>query len=90
MSNVMRLAVAKMSADAIPNGGGLADGIEWIKSLQQPGKLSAEVKAAVEWANAAIEAVRKAADPNPWKTADDEDIAGEILRQIEAKKRRRT
>jgi hypothetical protein len=79
--NVKKLIIRKMATDAIPGGGGLADGIRF---LSDPQGLSKAARAATEWVTVAIRAVREAAEPNPWKAATDEDIAGEILRKIEA------
>jgi hypothetical protein len=43
---------------------------------------------AKEWVDAAIQTVRGVREPNPWKNATDEEIAGELLRQIDNKKNR--
>ncbi len=82
--NVKRLIAQKMATDAIPKGGGLKAGIEF---LLKPDAVIAAVKEAKEWVALAIQAVRDAADPNPWSSASDEMIAGEILRQIEEKRK---
>jgi hypothetical protein len=42
-------------------------------------------RAATKWIELAIRAVREAAEPNKFKDADDETIAGEILKQIAQK-----
>lgn len=81
--NVKRLVFHKMSLDAVPPGGGLKSALDFIIT---PGAMGASYKAATEWVNAAILAVRQAVEPNPWKTADDEAIAGELLRLIEERK----
>jgi hypothetical protein len=78
--NVKKLIARKMSRDAIPDGGGFADGVKFLMDPQRVGKVARE---ATEWVTMAIQAVRKAAEPNPWKGADDETIAGEILQRIE-------
>lgn len=62
-----------------------ADGIAF---LAEPGKIAKTAKGASEWVKLAIQLVRDAAEPNPWKNADDEAIAGEILRKLEERKRR--
>jgi hypothetical protein len=82
--NFRRLVVHKMSHDAIPSGGGLDDGLRFLSNKES---IVAGVKAAQDWVALAIRAVREAAEPNPWKDADDEAIAGEILRQIREKNR---
>lgn len=81
--NFNRLMSHKMAKEAIPDGGGLADGIKFLSSKES---ILAGARAAAEFTERAIEAVRNAAEPNPWRNADDEAIAGELLRQIEARK----
>lgn len=85
-ANVKRLIAQKMATDAVLAGGGLADALAF---LSRPQAISAGARKATEWVMAAIQAVREAAEPNPWKTAGDEAIAAEILRQINAKKGQR-
>ncbi len=82
-SNVVKLIIHKMALKAVPSGGGLADAIKFLSSKEG---LLAGAREAGEWVKAAILAVRQASEPNPWKDASDEEIAGEILRQAEAKK----
>lgn len=77
--NLKRLIAFKMSCDAIPTGGGVADAIGFLSSVENVKEGAAK---ATEWVNAAIQAVRSAADPNPYKNADDETIAGVILKGI--------
>lgn len=77
--NVKKLIIQKMSTDAIPADGGLADG---LKFLSDPEAIIAGARKATEFVELAIKTVRESAEPNPWKNASDEDIAGEILRQI--------
>ena len=76
--NVKRLVILKMSRDAIPDGGGLADGIEFFTNSE---KRKAIMDGAVVWGKLAIQAVHEASEPNPWKNADDETIAGELVRR---------
>lgn len=80
--NMTRLMVHKLSRDAVPAGGGFADAVAF---LSVPERVKAAAKAAGQWARAAVQAVRDARDPNPFKDASDEEIAGEILRQVESK-----
>ena len=75
--NAKRLIAIKMAKDAIPDGGGFSAG---IKFLTTPGALSTGFGVAAEFVQAAILAVRQAAEPNPFKDSTDEEIAGEILR----------
>lgn len=80
--NVKMLIVRKMSFDAIPDGGGFLDGIRFITD---PDRIRESARKATEWAFAAIDLV-KAAHDNHYGD-DDEVIAGEILRRLEAQKR---
>ena len=75
--NVKKLISAKMAADAIPAGGGLQSGVEYLLS---PG-LGQRAQAAADWVRDAIQAVKSAPD-NPFGD-DDEAIAGEMLRLAE-------
>lgn len=47
------------------------------------GGLGPALKDAKTWCDAAMQAVRQAADPNPWKYASDEVIAEHILKKVE-------
>jgi len=76
--NVRRLIVAKMSRDAVPPGGGLADAVRFLAS----GGLGEAAARAQAWAFGAVDAVR--ASPG-WAGRGDEEIAGEILRRADAK-----
>jgi hypothetical protein len=67
-----------MAHDAIPAGGGFADGVAFLSSADT---FKAGVKSAIEWTRSAIGLVREAAEPNPWREATDEDTAGELLRR---------
>jgi hypothetical protein len=81
--NVRRLIAIKMAQDAIPSGGGFADGLKYLTS---PG-LGQKAQAAAEWAEDAIRTVKSAPD-NPWGD-DDEAIARELVNRVEAKMGRR-
>jgi hypothetical protein len=83
--NVKRLICHKMSLQMVPPGGGAGAA---IASLMKPGNIGVQAREATKWVEAAISLVRAAAEPNPYKTMTDEDIAGEILKGIEAKKKR--
>jgi hypothetical protein len=77
-----------MSLDAIPKGSknAIADGIEYLTS----GKFGDSARLATDWVELAIEAIRQAREPNPWRNADDETIAGMILEEIAKKKAENT
>lgn len=83
MTNMRRLAVHKMSIDAVPKGGGVADAVRFL--MDKEAMLTA-ARNAEAWAKAAVQAVRDASAPNPWRNADDEAIAGEILRRLDERK----
>jgi len=85
--NAKKLIAHKMSVDAIPAGGGLADGLKFLSNKES---IVSGARLATEWVAAAIDAIRGAADPNPWKFSTDEEIAGHILNQIAARKQART
>jgi len=78
------LLAHKMAMDAVPPGAGPREAIAFLTS---PGRLEASAREATKWVHAAIAAVRDAADPNPWRNADNEAIAAEVLRLIAAKRR---
>lgn len=84
--NMKRVVIAKMISGAIPAGGGLEAGIDFILT---PGKMAAGFRSATEWCDAAIAAVRAAGEPNPWKAATEEEIAGELLSRIEERNKAR-
>jgi hypothetical protein len=78
--NVKRLWAMKMAKDAIPSDGGLADGLKFLSSREP---IAEGARRASEFVEQALRAVRCAAEPNEWKHATDEEIAGELLRRIE-------
>ncbi len=79
--NVRRLIARKASLLMVPPGsGGLPAAIE---ALRKHGNIIAVTREATAWVEQAIAVVRLAAEPNPYKTADDETIAGVILEEIE-------
>lgn len=80
--NVKRLICHKLSVDAVPAGGGFASAIEFLSDQE---RIINGARAATDWVQTAIAAV-KAAPGNPYGD-DDEAIAGEILRQIDERKR---
>jgi hypothetical protein len=81
--NVKKLIAQKMAMDAVPKGGGLAEAIAFISSAES---IKSGAAKATQWVNAAIQAVRDATEPNPWKNADDETIAEMLLKEIETKR----
>ena len=81
--NVKKLIIYKMSLDAIPPGGGIADGLKFFTDKE---RISKTIRESDEWVKQALTVVRNAAEPNPFKNVSNEDIAGEILRKIEEKR----
>jgi hypothetical protein len=84
-TNVSKLITRKAAIIMVPSGGGVAAAVGAIVG----GRLFLAMREAQAWVKLAIEAVRTAAEPNPWKNATDEEIAGEILKGIEAKEAKR-
>lgn len=78
--NVRRLIAIKMAKDAIPAGGGFADGVNYLASSG----LGQRAQEATKWVEDAIQAVKSAPD-NRWP--DDEAIAGELVKRIETKQK---
>jgi len=80
--NLLNLITRKVSADAIPAGcgNGLAAGVKFLSDKEA---IRAGFRKAEQWARDAVQAVRQAAEPNPWKNASDDEIAAEVLRQLE-------
>jgi hypothetical protein len=78
--HVKRLLSYKMAKDAIPDGGGFADGVKFLSSKES---IVAGFQSATEWIKAALLAVRQAGEPNPWKDATDEEIAAHIIERLE-------
>lgn len=74
--NVRKLIAHKMSVDAIPPGGGLMTGVEF---LLDKNRVVNSAKVATKWVEDAIALVRTSPD-NPYKT--DEEIAGAILDKL--------
>lgn len=81
--NIKKLIIHKISLSAIPPGGGFADG---VKFLSDKDRIIKTMRESHSWVKQVIAAVRNAGEPNPFKNASDEDIAGEILRKIEEKR----
>ena len=82
--NVKKLIIYRISLAAIPKGGGVADGIHFLADNDKIKKVTFE---SYDWVKSAIQVVRQAKEPNPFKDETDEEIAGEILRKIEERKK---
>lgn len=81
--SIKRLAMTITAKEAIPDGGGISAGIGF---LSDPLRFKEGVMEGFRQAFLAIDAVRSASEPNPWKDSTDEEIAAEIMRQIEERK----
>ena len=84
--NMWMLVVNAMSNDAIPKGGGIASGVEYLCG---PERVKDSFKNACQFAREAVDTVRGAKGVNPFRNATDEDIAGEILRRLDELRRAR-
>lgn len=76
--NVKKLAAHYASKELIPPSGGLQAGMDAIME----GRLGPTFLDALQWVESACIVVRAAAEPNPWRDADDETIAAEVLRRL--------
>ena len=79
---VKKLMILKTSREAIPKGGNYLDGFKFLSDKE---RLVRTMKESHQWVLQAIQVVRTAKEPNPFKTADDETIAAEILKKVEEK-----
>lgn len=82
--NMKRLIAARMAVLAVPANGGILDAVRFLNDRDALGRAAREAQA---FASDAIAAMRAAADPNPWRDATDEEIAGGILQAVEERKR---
>jgi hypothetical protein len=81
--NVKKLIAHKMAFDAVPAGSGIDSALKFLTSKNS---ISAGWVLASRWVKAALDAVRQAAEPNPWKNSSDEEIAAELLQRMEKRK----
>ena len=85
INNQQKLIIHKMSLNAVPPGGGINAALDFLLS---PQKIQESFQESKKWVEDVISIVKNASEPNSWKKATDEEIAGEILRRIEEKKGR--
>jgi hypothetical protein len=76
--NVTELIIRFIAREAVPPGGGLADGIEFFKNPERRKQILAKAESN---AIAAIQLIKTAPD-NSFGD-DDEEIAGMLLKKIE-------
>lgn len=81
--NVKRLLMHKVAIDAVPAGGGLADGLNFLSSKE---RIMSGMRDGMAWVSTALDLVRSAPDPNLWKDASDEEIATELMRRVDERK----
>ena len=83
--NLKELVWHLMSLDAVPPGSknGLSSAVEFILT---PGKMSESFRNSIIRARNICMAIRQAGEPNPWKDATDEEIAGEVMRKMKEKR----
>jgi hypothetical protein len=77
--NVKRLMIERASIEAVPVGGGMASAIDFLLDKK---KTVEGFRRSLEWCDSAIQTLRSAGEPNPFKNSSDEEIAGEILRVV--------
>lgn len=80
---VMELIIHKYTLLAIPPGTPhpFAKAVEVLRS----GQRAELMKEARDWVRDVLLVLRQATDPNPWRTATDEEISTEILRVVRLK-----
>ena len=78
VTNLKRLAIARMSAKAIPKGCGVAAAIAF---LSDPKALAAARRESVGWAREAV-AVLRTAKGGEMANKTDEELAGILLEEI--------
>ena len=83
--NVKKLMARKVAKEAIPSGGNFVDGVTFLMDKE---RVVRTMKESLLWVLEAIQTVRNACEPNPYKDADHETIADVILKQIEERKSR--
>jgi hypothetical protein len=81
--NLKELMILRVSVVAVPHG---AERGAALKFICQPGGMTRGFRDALAWCDQAINLVRTAAEPNPWKDASEEVIAGEVLRRVKERK----
>ena len=82
-SNITKLITHKISVDVIPSGGGFAYAFDFLTNKE---KIKKTTENARKWVTDKILEVRNAQEPNPFKNMTDEEIAGEILKEIEKRR----
>lgn len=76
--NYKKLMIRFATKDAIPQGGSVLDGVRWLEQ-----DMPAAMREANKTTREAVDAVRNACDPNPYRNSTDEEIARAILDKIE-------
>ena len=68
-----------MSVMAIPEGGGVMDG---VRLFTEPGRLGSVQQRATQWVDEQLAMLRAAPSPNPYRGMGDEELCEEILRRV--------
>lgn len=81
----MKKFIAERSAQLTVERGGSDPGDIAARILD--GGFQQDLREASLWCKKAVEIVRLAAEPNPWKSATEEEICGWILEKLEIRKK---
>jgi hypothetical protein len=84
--NVKRLVLERAATITVQRSKGSESAISGVIERLLDRSFLADLREANDWAAAAIDAVRHAGEPNPWRCATDEEIAAEVLKRVEARK----
>lgn len=82
------LQLRLMAVAAIPEGS-QEPFIDGVRFLTDRDRLSQAARDAKRQAQDMVLLVRNGAEPNPWRDSTDDEIAAEIMRRVEALKKRR-
>jgi hypothetical protein len=83
--NVRRLIAEKMAAEIIPPG--TKDPFMAAMAAIASQDMGKRAASAMTWTRAAIEEIRSARGPNPWRNSTDEEIAGIVLKAAEVNRK---
>jgi hypothetical protein len=78
--NRKALIMMRVGMIAVPKGGGLESAIQFLTT---PGRISTGFREAVQFVDGAIQKIRNAGEPNPYKASTDEEICGALLSKIQ-------
>lgn len=84
LTAVQRLEIEFTANEVAPPGSSIAS---VGRAIMEPGRIGEAARLGKVQAAEAISLIRGAAEPNPWKDATDEEIAAEILRRVDERRR---